>query len=72
LEQRVLTVPGITAAMGGSYMFTKTATANLREKDDYINSALGGFLAGAIMGSRCELLNFSITDECYALLTIQE
>ena len=53
-------------------MFTKTATANLREKDDYINSALGGFLAGAIMGSRCELLNFSITDECYALLTIQE
>ncbi|KAF8424110.1 NADH-ubiquinone oxidoreductase 213 kDa subunit [Tirmania nivea] len=48
---------GLFAAMGGTYMFTKTATANLRERDDYINSALGGFLAGAIMGSRFRTLS---------------
>ena len=41
------------AAMGGTYMFAKTASANLREKDDSYNPALGGLLAGAIMGTRC-------------------
>jgi len=38
-------------------MFTKTAAANLREKNDCINSALGGFLAGAIMGMRYRTLS---------------
>jgi len=48
---------GLFAAMGGTYLFTKTATANLREKDDFINSALGGFLGGAIMGTRFRTLS---------------
>ena len=36
--------------MGGSYEFAKTASANLREKDDALNSAVGGFLAGNMLG----------------------
>ncbi|RAL61967.1 hypothetical protein DID88_002456 [Monilinia fructigena] len=39
-------------AMGGTYEFTKYASANLREKDDTYNSAIGGFLAGSVLGLR--------------------
>jgi len=41
--------------MGGSYEFVRYATANLREKDDSLNTALGGFVAGNILGLRCRL-----------------
>ncbi|RKU45571.1 hypothetical protein DL546_006966 [Coniochaeta pulveracea] len=37
-------------AVGGTFEFTRVAAANLREKDDHLNSALGGFAAGAILG----------------------
>ncbi|KAK1040194.1 hypothetical protein LTS16_010583 [Friedmanniomyces endolithicus] len=40
-------------AMGGAYEFTKNASANLREKDDAYNPAVGGFFAGTLMGLRC-------------------
>jgi len=43
-----------TAAMGGVYEFSKNAAANLREKDDTYNYAIGGFLSGAVLGLRCE------------------
>jgi hypothetical protein len=39
--------------MGGTYEFVRTASANLREKDDSFNVALGGFFAGAVIGMRC-------------------
>ncbi|KAB8293207.1 hypothetical protein EYC80_007547 [Monilinia laxa] len=42
----------IFTAMGGTYEFTKYASANLREKDDTYNSAIGGFLAGSVLGLR--------------------
>jgi hypothetical protein len=38
--------------MGGIYEFSRFATANLREKDDSYNTALGGFLAGSVLGLR--------------------
>jgi hypothetical protein len=38
------------AAVGGTFEFTRVAAANLREKDDHLNSALGGFASGAILG----------------------
>ena len=41
--------------MGGSYEFVRYATANLREKDDSLNTGLGGFVAGNILGLRCRL-----------------
>lgn len=41
--------------MGGTYGFAKAASANLREKDDSWNTTVGGFLAGSIMGLRCEI-----------------
>lgn len=44
----------LVAFIGGAYSFTKYAAANLREKDDSINPALGGLLAGAVMGLRRE------------------
>ena len=44
------------AAMGGSYEFVRFASANLREKDDSLNPALGGFVAGSVLGLRCQRL----------------
>jgi hypothetical protein len=41
------------AAMGGSYEFFRYAAANLRQKDDSYNPAIGGFVAGSVMGLRC-------------------
>lgn len=38
--------------MGGTYEFVKTASANLREKEDHWNVAIGGFFSGAILGLR--------------------
>lgn len=46
--------------MGGAYEFTKNAAANLREKDDSLNPALGGLFAGAVMGLKREDLCTSI------------
>ncbi|TVY84766.1 NADH-ubiquinone oxidoreductase 21.3 kDa subunit [Lachnellula suecica] len=50
----IFTRTGSTVAvftvMGGAYSFTKSASANLREKDDSLNPALGGLFAGAAMG----------------------
>ncbi|KAF3490498.1 NADH-ubiquinone oxidoreductase subunit [Arthroderma uncinatum] len=40
------------AAMGGSYEFVKTASANLREKEDHWNAIYGGFAAGSLIGFR--------------------
>ncbi|MCJ1364214.1 hypothetical protein MMC16_003323 [Acarospora aff. strigata] len=42
----------VFAAMGGTYEFAKTASANLREKNDSWNPTIGGFLAGTMMGLR--------------------
>lgn len=39
--------------MGGAYEFAKTASANLRQKDDSWNPAIGGFFAGTMLGLRC-------------------
>ena len=41
--------------MGGSYEFAKTASANLREKDDAYNAAIGGFFGGSMLGLKCTL-----------------
>jgi hypothetical protein len=48
--------------VGGTYEFTRFASANLRERDDSMNTAIGGFLAGSILGLRCEY--------CYELFHI--
>ncbi|APA14137.1 hypothetical protein sscle_12g089070 [Sclerotinia sclerotiorum 1980 UF-70] len=40
----------IMTAIGGTYEFTKYASANLREKNDTYNTAIGGFLAGSVLG----------------------
>lgn len=42
----------LAAAMGGTYEFVKTASANLREREDPWNTAFGGFFSGAILGLR--------------------
>lgn len=42
----------LTAAMGGTYAFVSTASANLRQKNDAYNAGLGGFFAGALVGLR--------------------
>lgn len=53
----------LTAAMGGTYEFVKTASANLREKEDHYNVALGGFFSGAILGLRGMFRENSIDSE---------
>ncbi len=44
----------IIAVMGAAYGFSKTAAANLREKEDSYNPAIAGFLAGSAGALRCE------------------
>ena len=44
----------LTAGMGGSYSFAKAASANLREKDDWVNPTIGGLFAGMVLGLRCQ------------------
>ncbi len=46
-----------TAAVGGIYELVKLSSANLRERDDALNTAYGGFLAGTILGMRRNHLN---------------
>ena len=41
--------------MGASYGFTRTVAANLREKEDPWNTAIGGFFAGSMVGLTSEL-----------------
>ncbi|KAF2717640.1 hypothetical protein K431DRAFT_341203 [Polychaeton citri CBS 116435] len=42
----------VFAAMGGAYEFTKTASANLRQKEDTWNTTWGGLVAGGVLGLR--------------------
>ena len=56
LQARRLTMNA--AAAGAAHGFGKAAAANLREKDDSWNPAIGGFLSGAIVGLRCEVNAF--------------
>ena len=41
-----------TAAMGGAFEFSRVVAANLREKDDSWNPAIGGFFGGAVAGMK--------------------
>lgn len=36
--------------IGATYNFTTDASANLREKDDALNTTIGAFLAGSTLG----------------------
>jgi hypothetical protein len=47
-----MTLTRRAASMGGTYEFVKTASANLREKEDHWNTTWGGFFSGAIIGLR--------------------
>lgn len=58
--------------MGGTYEFVKTASANLREKDDSWNTALGGFFAGSVMGLKGTLSNIRIEVGARAQLTMTQ
>ena len=57
--------------MGGTYEFVKTASANLREKEDYWNVTLGGFFAGSILGLRGLFSPFS-RGYCNAVKTLTD
>lgn len=41
-------------AIGGTFGFIRSASANLREKDDHWNPTIAGFFAGAVGGLRCK------------------
>ncbi|RVX66147.1 hypothetical protein B0A52_09876 [Exophiala mesophila] len=42
---------GLFAAAGGTYQFIASASANLREKNDFVNHSIGGTVAGALIGA---------------------
>ncbi|RDW67942.1 putative NADH2 dehydrogenase (ubiquinone) 21.3K chain [Coleophoma cylindrospora] len=42
----------VFTAMGATYEFSRNAAANLRQKDDSLNTGIGGFLAGSVLGLR--------------------
>lgn len=41
------------AGIGAAYSFASTASANLRQKDDTWNQAIGGFFGGSVLGLAC-------------------
>ncbi|KAL8376782.1 hypothetical protein RB595_007754 [Gaeumannomyces hyphopodioides] len=43
---------GTFALVGGVFAFSKTASANLRQKEDPYNTAISGFLGGSLLGMR--------------------
>ncbi|KAI9654889.1 MAG: hypothetical protein M1831_005258 [Alyxoria varia] len=43
-------------AMGGTYEFFRIAAANIREKNDSYNEAIGGFFSGSILGFRARTI----------------
>jgi hypothetical protein len=55
----------IVAAMGGAYEFCKNASANLREKDDALNQAFGGFVAGSMLGLSCTSPSYKLSFHIY-------
>jgi hypothetical protein len=48
------------AGVGGTYAFVSTASANLREKRDPYNQALGGFCAGSLLGLRSKSVQWRL------------
>ena len=54
----------LIAAAGGTFEFARTASANLREKNDSWNPAIGGFLAGGVLGLRCQLVHMTKESSC--------
>lgn len=42
------------AAVPAVYCFVKDASANLRERDDTLNTTIGAFFGGSMLGLRCE------------------
>lgn len=46
--------------MGGLYDFGRCSTANLRQKDSAINNAVGGAMAGGVLGVACTCTFISI------------
>jgi hypothetical protein len=39
------------AGSGAAYMLARDIAANLRRKDDYVSSAIGGAATGAVLGA---------------------
>ncbi|KAK9412880.1 hypothetical protein SUNI508_12293 [Seiridium unicorne] len=52
------------------YCFVKDATANLREKDDTLNTTVGAFFGGATLGLRCETAPYETILGQGALLSV--
>lgn len=40
----------LKAAVGSCFEFVTAASANLRERNDYLNPTIGGFISGTIVG----------------------
>lgn len=53
--------------VGGVFNFAQAASANLREKEDAYNTAIGGFLGGSIIGLRSK---FRLSWTCFILPTL--
>ena len=45
-----------TGAAGGTFAAGACMTARFRDKDDYVNAAVGGLLAGAVFGLKCKAI----------------
>ena len=43
-----------TGTAGAAFATASCLSANIREKDDYVNASIGGALAGSIFGVACK------------------
>ena len=46
--------PHYAGTVGGTFAAGACVSAGVRNKDDYVNAAVGGMLAGSVFGIKCE------------------
>lgn len=57
-----------TGAAGATFATAACLSANVREKDDYVNASIGGALAGSLIGVACECVILGHNIWCYTLI----
>lgn len=46
-----------TGSAGATFATAACLSANIRDKDDYVNASIGGALAGSLFGVACKWVN---------------
>jgi hypothetical protein len=57
--RNILNLSGSFAMWGGLFSLTDCALVHLRNKEDYFNNVVGGFVTGGLLAVRCKKIQFN-------------